>query len=85
MTDDTVQQTVARSVRQAYDAWALEHPSLAEVIDRITLQDRVVELLRDTEEYRQAVASYQRGMTETDLLNRLMELVSPILAAVLAG
>lgn len=85
MTDHPVQQGVVRAVQRAYDNWADEHPSLAAVIDRITLTQHVVESLRDTHEYRDAVAAYHRGMSETDLLSRLTELAGPILIAVLAG
>ncbi len=85
MTDELVQQTIVRAVQRAYDGWAVEHPSLAAVIDRITLTQHVVESLRDSPEYRDAVAGYQRGLTETDLLVRLTELAGPILAALLAG
>lgn len=85
MTDELVQQTVARSVQRAYDDWAVEHPSLAAVIDRITLTQRAVESLRDSEEYREAVAAYHRGLSEADLLARLTELAGPILTAILTG
>ena len=85
MTDELVRQTVASAVQQTYDDWATEHPSLAAVIDRIALTDRMVESLRDSEQYRQAVAAYHSGLSETDLLHRLTELAGPILTAVLAG
>ncbi len=85
MTDELVQQTIVRAVQRAYDDWTVEHPSLAAVIDRITLTQHAVESLRDSPEYRDAIAGYRRGLTETDLLVRLTELAGPILAALLAG
>ncbi len=85
MTDQLVRQTVAKAVEQAYEGWAAQHPSLAAVIDRVVIGDRVVESLRDSEEYRQAVAAYHRGTSELDLLNRLTELAGPVLVGLLAG
>lgn len=85
MTDELVQQTVVRAIQRAYDGWAIEHPSLANVIDRISLTQNAVESLRDSQEYRDAVAAYHRGMSETDLLARLTALAGPILTGVLAG
>ena len=85
MTEKLVQQTVSGAVGRAYDDWAAEHPSLAAVIDRIALTEQVVESLRDSEEYREAIAAYQRGLSETDLLSRLAELAGPIVTAALGG
>lgn len=85
MTDEVVNQTVAKAVERTYDDWATEHPSLAAVIDRITLTKHVVESLRDSQEYRDAIAAYQRGLNETDLLQRLMDLAGPVLTALLAA
>lgn len=85
MANETVQQTVVRAVQQAYDAWAAEHPSLAAVIDRIELTNHAVESLRDTEDYRKAVAAYQTGMNELDLINKLIDLAGPIIQSILAG
>jgi len=85
MSDEIVRQTVARAVQRAYEEWQQEHPSLAAVIDRITLTERAVESLRDSPEYHQAVAAYHRGLSEADLLNRLIDLAGPMLAAILAG
>ena len=85
MTDETVRQLVAQAVQQTYQQWAAEHPSLASVIDQIHLTDIVVESLRDCQEYRQAVEAYHKGLSEIDLLNRLIELAGPLLTALLAG
>ncbi|MDY6913156.1 MAG: hypothetical protein SVT52_01675 [Planctomycetota bacterium] len=85
MADEMVQQIVVRAVQQAYDAWAAEHPSLAAVIDRISLTEQTVESLRDSEQYRQAVAGYHQSRSELELLNKLIDLASPILGAILAG
>ena len=85
MTDEIIRNTVARAVEQAYKDWAAEHPSLAAVIDRTAFSERAAESLRDSEDYRQAVAGYHRGLTELELLNTLMELARPILSALLIG
>jgi len=85
MTDEIVRDTVAQAVEQAYEDWASEHPSLAAVIDRTAFARRAAESLRNSDDYRQAVAGYHRGMSESDLLARLTELVSPILSALLVG
>ena len=85
MTDQLVEQTVAGAVQRAYDDWAVEHPSLAAVIDRISLTDRTVESLRQSQEYREAVAAYHCGLSELDLLGRLAELAGPIITSILAG
>ena len=85
MSDDTVQQAVAQAVGQAFDLWAVEHPSLAAVIDRITLTQRAAESLRDSDEFRQAVAAYHQGLCEADLLNKLLDLAGPIISRLLAG
>ncbi len=85
MASELIEQIIAHAVQQAYDAWAAQHPTLAAVIDRIALTQQAAQSLRDTEEYRQAVADYHRGMVETDLLNRLLDLAGPVLAKILQG
>ena len=85
MTDELVQQTVVRAVQRAYQEWAVEHPALAGVIDRISLTQHTVESLRQSQEYRDAVAAYRRGMEETAFLNRLTDLAGPVLAELLGG
>ena len=85
MVDETVEQVIVRAVQRAYDAWALEHPSLASVIDRITLTRQTVEPLRQTPEYQQAVDAYHRSRNELDFLNRLIELAGPILQTILTA
>ena len=85
MSDEIVRQAVVRAVQRAYEDWAAEHPSLAAVIDRITLTQRAAESLRDTQEYRDAVAAYHQAASETDFLHRLTELAGPILASILGG
>jgi len=78
-----VQNAVAKATQQAYWDWAAAHPSLAAVIDQITLTDRAVERLRTTTEYHQAVAAYYEGRNELDLLNQLVALAGPILQSLL--
>ena len=85
MANENVEQVIVRAVQRAYDAWAAEHPSLAAVIDRITLTERSVESLRGSPEFREAVEVYHASRNELDLLNRLIDLAGPVLAAILAG
>ncbi len=85
MSDEIVQQTIVRAVQRAYDGWAGEHPSLAAVIDRISLTESAVESLKDSTEYQQAIAAYHRDMSDANLLNRLVELAGPIVTAMLVG
>ena len=79
----SVQQIVVRAIQQAYDAWVIEHPSLASVIDRIELTQQAVESLRQSQGYRDAIEAYHRSRGELELLNRLMDLAGPILAGIL--
>ncbi|MGA2265395.1 MAG: hypothetical protein ABSH10_03080 [Phycisphaerae bacterium] len=83
MANEIVEQAVASAVQQSYDAWAAQHPGLAAVIDRIALTSQAAQSLRDSAEYKQAVADFQQGMTEANLLSRLMDLAEPILAGIL--
>lgn len=83
MASEPIEQLVVRAVKQAYDAWAAEHPGLAAVIDRIALTAQAAQSLRASADYRQAVADYHRGLAEVDLLNRLLDLAGPIIAGLL--
>ncbi len=83
MNDKKVTELVAAAVGEKFDEWALRHPSLAAVIDRISLTERTVESLRDSAEYRDAVAAYHRDMNELGFLARVADLAGPILHAVL--
>lgn len=85
MTDHNVEQAVSQAVRRAYDLWAAEHPSLARVIDRITVAERTAESLRKSEQYRSAVAAYHRSRNELELIHQLTELAGPIVRTLLAG
>ncbi len=85
MEDDYIQQLVVRAVQQAYDAWAAEHPSLAAVIDRISLTQQAVESLRSSRAFRQAVEGYHSAAAEMQLLDRLTELAWPIVSAIMTG
>ena len=42
MTQEKINETVAAAVGAAFDQWAVEHPSLAAVIDRVRLSDHTV-------------------------------------------
>ncbi len=84
MADELVEQILVRATQRAYDGWAVEHPSLAAVIDRITLTQRSIEPLRESEQYKQAVESYQRGRNELELLNKLTEIAGPIIQKILS-
>ena len=83
MANEIVEQVVVRAVQQAYDAWAAEHPSLAAVIDQISLTERSVESLRNSDSYRQAVAKYQQSRSELELLQSMLELAGPIVSSIL--
>ena len=85
MADEIIEQIIVRATQRAYDKWAIEHPSLAAVIDRITLTQQAVEPLRSSDEYRQAVEAYHRSRNEVDLFNRLIELAAPILQTIPTG
>jgi len=85
MSEQAVQSAVERAVGQAFDRWANEHPSLAAVIDRIMVTDRAVESLRESDEYRQAVTAYHNGMSENDMLNKLLDLAGPVISRLLTG
>jgi len=83
MENDIIQSTVEKAVRQAYADWAVEHPNLAAVIDRIVIAERSAERLRETDEYKQAVAAYHDSRNELDLFNQLLAIASPILQQLL--
>ena len=85
MASEIVEQSVVRAVQQAYDAWSTQHPSLASVIDRITLTEQAVESLRDSQEFRQAIDGYHRSGRELELLDRLIELAGPVVRSILAA
>ena len=83
MASELIEQLVVRAVQQSYDLWAAEHPNLAAVIDRIALTQQAAQSLRASEDYRNAVADYHRGLAEADLLNRLIDLAGPIVTGLL--
>jgi len=85
MENEQIQQIVVRAVQQAYDAWAVEHPSLAAVIDRITLTEQATESLRNSPQFAEAMESYRTASVELQLLNRLTELAGPVVSAILTG
>ena len=83
MNETKVTELVAAAVGQEFDEWALQHPSLAAVIDRISLTERTVQSLRDSAEYRDAVAAYHQDMNELAFLAQIADLAGPILHAIL--
>ncbi len=83
MNDKKVTELVAAAVGQRFDEWARQHPSLAAVIDRISLTERTVQSLRDSAEYRDAVAAYHQDMNELAFLAQIADLAGPILHAIL--
>jgi len=88
MTDEQIKQInefIERATEQAFDYWAVEHPSLAAVINRIRLTERTAQSLRQSPEYRQALAAYRKGRDELAFFARLIELAEPILRAVIGG
>jgi hypothetical protein len=82
--DTKVKEITEQAVGQAFDAWAAQHPSLAGVLDRIELTDRVVDRLRDSPEYKAAVESYVHGRVEIDLLGSVVKLAGQLLPLILA-
>ncbi len=83
MANEIIEQAVARAVQQAYDAWAAEHPSLAGVIDWITVTQQVASSIRDTDEFRQAVSDYHQSLAEADLVSRLLDIAGAALNRIL--
>jgi hypothetical protein len=81
--NDALRQAVEKAAEQAYWDWAAAHPSLATVIDQIAVTQQTASRLRETAEYRQAVAAYHDSRNELNLLNRLLDLVGPIVASIL--
>ena len=73
-----------QAVGQSFEQWASQHPALAAVIDRVRVTDITVASLRNSPEYRQAVADYTQGVTELNLLSQLIKLAGPILVGLLA-
>ncbi len=79
-----VQQLVEAVVGGKYDEWAVQHPSLASVINRIAVINQTVESMRDTEEYKAAVAEYVQGRIEVDFINKIIDLAGPIITKLLS-
>lgn len=85
MTEQKINELTVRAVQRAFDDWAVEHPALADVIDRITLTQRTVESLRASDAYEQAMAGYSQESLETQLLNRLVNLAGPLVRSLLTA
>ncbi len=85
MADETLNRLVEQAVGQSFALWAVEHPSLAAVIDRLELTTQTAESLRAAPAYRQAVEDYYRDRNEQGLLNQLAQFAGPILLGILAG
>lgn len=83
MAQDEIESAVSKAVAQAYEAWAVEHPSLAAVIDRTKLTHQTVESLRSSPQYQQAIEGYYQGLNELNLANQLLDLAVPILGRIL--
>ncbi|MHC4981558.1 MAG: hypothetical protein ACYTF6_00105 [Planctomycetota bacterium] len=83
MANEIVERAIVQAVNQAYDEWAVEHPSLAAVIDHISLTNTAVESLRESPEYEAAVNAYHQSHNELRLLERLTELALPVIRSVL--
>ena len=83
MADERIRMLVEQAVARRFEEWAAVHPSLAAVIDRITLTDQAVQSLRATEGYRQAVAAYHQARSEQELLGQFLELAGTVLGTML--
>ncbi len=81
--ETAIQSAIAEATGQAYRNWALAHPSLAGVIDRAVLTERTAQSLRNSPEYKQAIAGFHESKNEMNLLNQLMNLAGPALQMVL--
>lgn len=85
MNQQRIDDLVAAAVGRSFQDWAGEHPALATVIDGVALTDRVVDSLRQSPEYQQALADFYRDQNDLNLLNQLVQLAGPILSRLLAG
>lgn len=85
MTQERIEELVAQAVNKAYDAWAVEHPTLASLIDQINLTTQTVQRLRESPEYRDAVTAYRQSDDELDFLNNLLNLAVPVLTSILGA
>lgn len=83
LNEQTLNELVVRAVQRAFDAWAAEHPTLAEMIDRITLTRRVIESVRASDEFRQAIAHSQAESLEASLLTTLIDIARPLVVGIL--
>lgn len=79
----TLRAALETATSQAYETWAKQHPSLARFIDRITIMESITTRLRDTDEYRQAIADYHEGKDELDLLQQLITIAGPLVGKLL--
>jgi ABC-type bacteriocin/lantibiotic exporter with double-glycine peptidase domain len=85
LNEQKINELVVRAVQRAFDAWAVEHSTLADVIDRITLTQRAIESMRASEEFRRAIAHYQNENLEATLLGQLVEVAKPLIVGILAA
>jgi ABC-type proline/glycine betaine transport system substrate-binding protein len=83
--EQKINELAANAVAQAWDSWAAEHPNLARFIDRVTVTDRTVESLRNSDEYKKAVQGFHDANNDLDFLNKIIDLAGPILLALLAA
>ncbi|MCD4823577.1 MAG: hypothetical protein K8S55_03150 [Phycisphaerae bacterium] len=83
MPNEIVKNAVNKATRQAYDDWAVAHPSLAAVIDQVSITERAAESLRNSAQYKQAVAAYHQSRNEADLLNQLANIAGPVIQSIL--
>jgi hypothetical protein len=83
MTDPAVVRAVEQAVDRAYAGWAARHPSLAAVMDHITIRQQTARRLRESPEYRQAIEAYHQARREQTLITQLTDLAGPILQSVL--
>ena len=83
MPDKSVKHVVAQAVRQAFDDWAAEHPSLALVIDAIRLTKQTAETISESQAYRDALAAYESSRDEQALLDQLVSMAGPLLRRII--
>jgi len=84
MSDEEVRQAVQDAVGEAFDNWATEHPTLASAIDRMSLTDELAKSVRDSDEYRDAVDAYHRGLSQSVFASELLEIAREVLVRLMS-
>ncbi len=81
--EGTIEEALTNAVDEAFDDWASEHPSMANVIERIKITEPLATSLRKSPQYKAAAAAYHRSSLELELAGRLLDLAKTFLPALL--